>query len=296
MTSPAPATTKPRIRRLNAGFGAVVTDIDISRPLDAKTIAEIRAAWLDHQVLFFPGQHIGPDEQTAFAAQLGELTAGSSSLKPLDDEHDKVVAFDTSRFDERAGYSVVNHFWHADVTFAPTPPAGAVFNVVTLPPAGGSTAFASAQVGYESLSAPIQDLLDHLVASHGYGDTVGSNELHWEGDVLEGDAEHPVVVIHPETGRKGLYVNPLLTRHIKGLSATESSTLLNLLYEQTTRLENVIQYHWQEGDVALWDNRAVWHRRVADNKPGEKRVIHRVQLRGTRPVGVTGAVEIEGAA
>ncbi|WP_261554921.1 TauD/TfdA dioxygenase family protein [Frankia tisae] len=279
--------TRLSIRPLNANFGAEITGVDLSRELDAATAAGLREAWLDYQVLFFPGQHLDPSQQERFAAVIGELTAGSAVLNPID-AGSRVVAFDSRTFTNDSGYNLVNDVWHADVTFTPTPPAGAVFNVVTLPSAGGSTAFASAHVGYESLSAPVQQFLEGLVAVHGYAGP--RPDGHWEGhDLAPEGVEHPVVAVHPETSRKGLFVNPQLTRSIKGLSAVESDAILKIVYDQTTRLDNVIQYHWREGDAALWDNRAVWHRRVADNHPDSARVVHRVQLRGTRPVGVHGA-------
>ena len=108
----------------------------------------------------------------------------------------------------------------------------------------------------------------------------------WQDESVDGRAiEHPVVAVHPETGRKGLYVNPQFTRSIKGLHPLESRTLLDLLFDTAIRPENVIIYRWRQGDVGFWDNRAIWHRRVADFDLTENRVVHRVQLRGTRPVG-----------
>ncbi|WP_261554675.1 TauD/TfdA dioxygenase family protein [Frankia tisae] len=283
--------TQIEIRPLIAHFGAEITGVDISRPLEADEVAAIRRAWLGYQVVFFPGQHIGPDEQTAFAERFGELTAPSAILSPLDDKHRKVVEFDSRRHPEDFGKGNRHHGWHADITFQATPPAGSVFNVVKLPSIGGTTAFASAQAAYDSLSRPIQNLLDGLVAVHDVGAYAGrrghiSAIGSWEGQPVDGSTvEHPVVAVHPETGRKGLFVNPQMTRHIKGLSPLESSALLDLLYDHALQPENVIQYRWSEGDVAFWDNRAIWHRRVSDFDLAETRIVHRVQLRGSVPVG-----------
>ncbi len=119
---------------------------------------------------------------------------------------------------------------------------------------------------------------------HGIGNE--PREVHWEGQTVNAaEVEHPVVAVHPETGRKDLFVNPLLTRHIKGLEPVESAALLALLYDRGARLENVIQYRWRRGDLVLWDNRAVRHRRVEDNDPAAPRIVHRVQLRDSAPVG-----------
>ncbi|MCW2885797.1 MAG: Taurine dioxygenase [Streptosporangiaceae bacterium] len=301
MTSTA-LRTQLEIRPLVASFGAEITGVDISQPLSPETIAAIRRAWLDYQVVFFPEQHLGPDEQTAFTARFGELTAPSAILAPLDDKHQKVVEFDSRRQPEEYAKGTRHHGWHVDITFQATPPAGSVFNVVQLPKVGGATLFASAQAAYDILSEPIKRLIDGLVAVHDVGDlaqrsaTISATGV-WEDQQVDGRSiEHPVVAVHPETGRKGLYVNPQFTRYIKGLAPLESAALLDLLYDHTLQPENVIQYRWKQGGVGFWDNRAIWHRRVADFDPDETRIVHRVQLRGTRPVGPAAGTATPGGA
>jgi taurine dioxygenase len=242
-------------------------------------------------VIFFPDQALGPDEQVAFARNFGEITAPSAILPSIDDEHREIVAFDSRQFKEEYKKTGKHHGWHVDITFQKTPPAGSVFNVVKLPPVGGGTLFASAQASYDSLSRPIQQLLDGLVAVHDFGSTarvasVVNGPGVWEDQSVNGvEVEHPVVAVHPETGRKGLFVNPGFTRYVKGLSAHESDILLDFLFDHTLQSEHVIQYRWNEGGIGFWDNRAVWHRRADDFDPEEVRIVHRVQLRGTAPVG-----------
>lgn len=282
-------TTGIEIRPLTAAFGAEVTGIDLSRPLPDEVIEQIRQAWLHYQVLFLPGQHIGPDEQVAFAQRFGELTAPSAVLPSLEG-HEEIVAFD-NRDEPQRQKKGRHHGWHVDITFQKTPPAGSVFNVVKLPPIGGGTVFASAQASYDSLSEPVRQFIDGLSALHDFGyidgyPIRGGRRTEWEDQKVDGQqVEHPVVAIHPETGRKGLYVNPGFTRSINGLSSHESDVLLELLFDHTLQPEHVISYRWAEGDVGFWDNRAVWHRRADDFDPAETRIVHRVQLRGTAPVG-----------
>ena len=164
--------------------------------------------------------------------------------------------------------------------------------MVTLPPVGGGTLFESAQASYDSLSEPIRALVDGLVATHDFGyisgyPVPGGRRTDWEDQRVDGsDVEHPVVAVHPETGRRGLFVNPGFTKSIKGLSSHESDVLLDFLYDHTLQPEHMITYRWSEGDVGFWDNRALWHRRADDFDPSETRIVHRVQLKGTRPVGV----------
>jgi alpha-ketoglutarate-dependent taurine dioxygenase len=281
------------VRPLTASIGAEVRGVDLSQPLGTETVNRIRDVWHRHHVVFFPDQHIGPDEQVAFARYFGEVTQPSAYLPPIDDDHKEVVAFDSRTFRDEHRPIGRHRGWHADVTFQRTPPLGAVFRVVTLPSVGGTTLFASTVASYATLSEPIQRLLDGLVAVHRV--ERGSNyeapqegPEEWEGEPVDGSgAEHPVVAVHPETGRKALFVNPQLTDHIKGVSAEESAALLDLVYDHTLRPENVIRYHWSEGAVGMWDNRAVWHRRADDFDPGETRIVHRVQLKGGVPVGPT---------
>ena len=161
-----------------------------------------------------------------------------------------------------------------------------------VPDAGGDTVFASATVAYERLSPAFQALIDPLVAIHetsGYEGrrvATGGPET-WEGAAndLAAPIEHPVVAVHPETGKKGLFVNPSFTTRIKGLSKLESDAILGVLYEHTTRPEHVVRYRWRAGDLGFWDNRAVWHRRVDDFRLDDDRIVQRVQLKGTTPVG-----------
>ncbi|MBL7491041.1 TauD/TfdA family dioxygenase [Frankia sp. AgB1.9] len=279
------------IRPLNAAFGAEITGVDLSGPLDAETVAALRQAWLDHQVVFFPEQHLTIDQQVAFARRFGELTAPSAILAPVDEDHREVVAFDSREFREEYVKVGRHHGWHVDITFQATPPAGSVFNIVKLPPVGGATLFASAQAAYDTLSPSIRALLDGLVAIHSFGRPsragggISATGV-WEDERVDGGfVEHPVVAVHPETGRKGLFVNPGFTRAIKGLSPRENAALLELLYDHTLDIDNIIQYRWKNGGVGFWDNRAIWHRRADDFDPDAVRIVHRVQLRGSAPTG-----------
>ena len=284
------------IRPITTTIGAEITGVDISQPLAPEVILEIREAWLKHQVVFFPRQSIGPDDQIRFASYFGEITMPSAVLPPIDDEHTEIVAFDSNNGKQDYGHLGKFASWHVDTTFQQNPPAGAVFKVVKLPSVGGATLFASAQAAYDSLSEVMKGWLDPLVAVHQFrfdaslapqgGGPIGSME--WEGErVTNGEREHPVVAVHPDTGRKGLFVNPGFTTYIKGLQADESRVLLDFLYEHTLRPENVLRYHWSEGSVGFWDNRSVWHRGANDFDKSEHRLVHKVQLRGAAPVGPT---------
>jgi alpha-ketoglutarate-dependent taurine dioxygenase len=281
------------VRPLTRTIGAEIRGVDLRQTLDHETVAQIRQALFAHHVVFLPDQYLDPDQHVAFARQLGEITLPAARLAPLDEDHKDVVAFDSRNFVEEYRRPGRHRGWHADVTFQASPPLGAVFNVVTLPSVGGSTFFASTQEGYDTLSPLLQEFLGGLSAVHQYGSVVdrarpeaGEAPLLWEGEPIRNDeVVHPVVAVHPVTGRKSLFVNPQLTARIVGLSEEESDTLLDFLYDHTLKPENILRYHWTEGTIGIWDNRAVWHRRADDFDPSETRIVHRVQLRGPAPVG-----------
>ncbi|OZM80210.1 TauD/TfdA family dioxygenase [Pseudonocardia sp. MH-G8] len=281
------ATPTLDLDRLGPGFGAAVHGVDLATASDA-VIAEVRAALTAHKVLFFPGQDLDPDSQVALGNRLGGLTASHPVVPGIDEAHAEIYALDSAD----NGFADV---WHTDVTFVRRPPLGSVLRAVTLPPSGGDTNWADLELAYASLSAPVRDLADRLTAVHdgtrefGYylAQRRGGEGSLWDGERYRSlePVEHPVVRVHPETGRRSLFVNPGFTSHITGVSDAESRYLLDLFYAHLTKPEHVVRHRWQVGDVAMWDNRATAH--YANRDYGDaRRVMHRVTLRGDEPVGV----------
>jgi taurine dioxygenase len=231
-------------------------------------------------------QDLDDAAQIEFGRRLGEVTVGH----PVHDSGD--VAPEVYSLDSQDnGFADV---WHTDVTFVRRPPAISVLRAVVLPPHGGDTNWADSQLAYESLSPGLRDYVDTLTAVHD-----GSREFGyylaqrrqgrgnvWEGEVFTAlePVEHPVVRVHPESGRKGLFVNPGFTSHIVGVSEHESRGILDILYAHLTKPEHVVRHRWRPGDVALWDNRSTAH--YANRDYGDRhRVMHRITLRGDIPVG-----------
>ena len=296
MTSTLPHTDVALdVTRLSAHIGAELRGVDLRALSDAEVDA-IRAAWLEHKVVFFPDQHLEPAEHLAFAKRLGEPTEGHPVIPGLDD-HPEVFEIDYTKAAElTALYGDVAErsaglSWHTDVTFVKRPPAGSILRAVTVPDAGGDTLFSNQQAAYEGLSPSLQDYLSTLTAVHDGRHQFGKvlelvGEGTWEGKkftALE-PVEHPVVITHPQTGARVLFVNPGFTSHIKELSRSESDALLGFLYAHSVRPEYVVRYHWQAGTVGFWDNFATQHSVVGDygDRP---RVIQRVTLAGTEPRG-----------
>ncbi|WP_433604575.1 TauD/TfdA dioxygenase family protein [Dactylosporangium sp. CA-139114] len=272
---------------LGPAFGAEVFGVDLHRATD-ESIADIRAALVEHKVLFFRDQQLDDDGQVRLGRRLGELTASHPVVGGVDEAHPEIYALDSAD----GGFADV---WHTDVTFMRRPPLGSILRAVTLPPTGGDTSWADSQLAYESLAAPVRRLADELTAVHdgnrefGYylAQRRGGRGSEWDGEVVTrlDPVEHPVVRVHPETGRRGLFVNPGFTSHIVGVSEAESRGILDLLYAHLTKPEHIVRHRWRVGDVAMWDNRSTAHYANRDYGTAH-RVMHRITLRGDIPSGV----------
>lgn len=312
-TSPAGATTTSTgdghasavpddldVRLLSGAIGAEIRGVDVRR-VDDDTIGAIRTLWLRHKVVFFPQQHLSPDEHRAFAARFGELTPAHPVIPGIDG-FPEVFEIDYSKARELyASYGELTRRrsqavgWHTDVTFVERPPTGSILNAVVIPPSGGDTLWSNQVAAYEALSTTLQRFVDGLTAVHDgraqFGallDKRGQSDEgvgDWDGEVYDQlrPVEHPVVRIHPETGERALFVNPGFTSHIVGLEPDESRVLLEFLYAHSVRPELTVRYHWTQGDLGFWDNRATQHAVVGDFGD-QHRVIQRVTLRGDRPV------------
>ena len=273
----------PGIHRLGAlgveiaGHGPLVS-------LDDQEIVEIRALWLAHQVAFFRDARLSPGEFLAFAKRFGEpveypFLMGLDSF-PLVTEVRK-RAHETINF---------GGIWHSDTSYLLEPPMATMLIARTLPPYGGDTLFANCELAYQILSAGMKRMLEGLVGvnSSARADTTRTREDRMRENAkdqiaAEYVAEHPVVRTHPETGRKSLYVSPAHTVRFKDMTEEESTPLLSFLFQHMVRPEFTCRFAWNEGALALWDNRSTLHNPVNDYQ-GHERIMHRVTLRGDRPV------------
>lgn len=298
ITEPRP-TTGLDVRRLSANIGAELRGVDLQADLSDEQVAAIRQALLDHKVIFFPEQHLSPEQHLAFANRFGEATEGHPVLPGLQG-HPEVFQIDYQDFGARQVYGDVAESyeaqgvsWHTDVTFVERPPLGSLLNAVVIPEAGGDTAFSNQEAAYEALSQPLQAFLGGLTAVHDGSSTFAPALAYleregkagsWEGEAIRAlePVEHPVVRTHPETGRKALFVNPGFTARIKELKPAESQALLAFLYAHSVRPEFTVRYHWTQGTLGFWDNRVTQHSVVGDIGDNA-RVIQRVTLRGDAP-------------
>ena len=274
------------VRPLSPTIGAEIHGIDCAADLDDETVAAIREVWLDRLVVFFPDQHLDDESQIAFAGRFGELTE-SHPVEPQVVERKEVHSIESGK--DRTD------FWHTDITFMNRPAMASLLRSIEVPVAGGDTMWSDTRTAYETLAEPLQRLCDELEAYHYspyYAQMVAEGHGNvWEGKKLEQlrPALHPVVRVHPETGRKNLFVNPNFTFRMKDMPESQGNGFLRVLYDHMTSPRFIVRYHWQPNTLAFWDNRATMHFGIFDYE-GQRRVMHRVTLRGDRPVGPLSSV------
>lgn len=276
-------TVELGIHRVAGALGAEISGVDLSAPLPDETVAAIRRAFVEHQVIFFRDQRLTPAEQVAFGRRFGPLNihpyvAGMA-------EHPEVMEIIKEPED------AVNFGggWHSDMSFLASPSIGSILYAVELPDYGGDTLFASQAAAYEALSPGLKATLETLNAVHSagreYSPTGHSAQSRKSMSIAEaegaaGEFVHPVVKTHPETGRKALYVNPAFTMRIDGWSRRESKALLDFLFEHSRHEAFTCRFAWRPGSVAFWDNRSVWHFALNDY-PGQRRHMRRVTVDAT---------------
>jgi taurine dioxygenase len=265
-------------------LGAEITGVDLSHTLDAETVSEIRRAWLDHLVVFFREQTLDSDQFLSFARCIGEPIE-YPFVRGFDD-HPEIIAV------TKLPHETVNFggIWHSDTTYLEQPPLGTMLLAREIPPAGGDTLFANQYAAYEALSPALQAMLDPLrgVSSSALADVSKTREDRRRDS---GDAEadrsfeavHPVVRTHPETGRKGLFINVAHTARFEGMTDEESRPLLQFLFQHQVKPEFTCRFRWEVGAMALWDNRCAQHNPVNDYH-GFRRVMHRITLQGDIPI------------
>jgi taurine dioxygenase len=271
------------LRPLGPTIGAEVGGVDLGADLGDAQLAELRRALLEWKVLFFRDQHITREQHRAFAARWGELEQHPfyKFVHPGEPDADVV------RLAKGAESAGVENEWHADITWHTEPSFGAVLRAVEVPELGGDTLWADAGAAYDGLPADVRARIDGLTAIHDWRTTFGLAMSEADREALSPafpPVEHPVVRVHPETGRRTLFVNPVFTQNIVGLSEADSEALLAVLHRQMTRPEYQVRFAWSPGAVAFWDNRATQHYASSDYWP-QRRVMDRISIVGDRPVG-----------
>ena len=277
-------------------LGAEISGVDLSQPLDAETVAEIRRAFNDFLVVYFHGQDISPAQQCDVARLFGPLTR-HPFIRTLPD-HPEVAPLIRDA-DDRSGALNFGGLWHMDVTFMECPPLGSMLYAVDPPPFGGDTMFSNMYLAYDALSPGMKALADRLIVIHSaavsYDPHRGADDPKTSkvaqkgmafdiGEDVTAEVEHPLVRIHPETGKRLLFVNAGYQVRFKDMTEAESKPLFDFFNAHASRPEFTCRFRYAKGTLGFWDNRCTQHFALDDYR-GYRREMHRVQIGGDRPYG-----------
>ena len=269
-----------KLTPLSEHIGVEITDVQMAH-LAGDDLESLKQAVFENGVAVLRDQELSPEQHIAFAKRWGGVDVNPFFPTNSDwPEIAEVRKAETQRDNIGGG-------WHTDHSYDQIPAMGSILVARTLPPSGGDTLLSSMGAAYDSLSDGLKATLgtlravhssDHIFRSGGaYSKTDMADEL--TGQELSTRAVHPVIIRHPVTGRKTLYVNPGFTLHFEGWTREESLPLLQYLYKVGQREEFQCRVQWQPGSVAIWDNRATWHFALNDYH-GHARILHRITLTG----------------
>ncbi len=268
-----------------AGVGAEIRGLDL-RTLTQPIFAQIHLAWIDNQVLLFRGQHLSDGELIAFSRHFGDLDVApnqETGQRFVEGYPELYVVSNVVENGRPIGsLGSGEAVWHTDMSYQALPPKASVLYALEVPPTGGDTSFVNMYSAYEGLSDEFKARIEKLRVKH--DGTYNSGGYARQGVTPTDDpiaapgALHPLVCTHPESGRRALYLGRRRNAYIEGLTLAESETLLDEIWRFATQSEFTWQHRWQVGDLVLWDNRCVMHRRDAFDA-ADRRVMHRTQIK-----------------
>ena len=270
-----------KITAFSEGCGAVVTDLPLAN-LTNDALVELRGVFAEYGLLFFRNQDLTPDQHLEFAERFGRIVI-NKFFKPTT-EFPQIAEVRK----EKTQQTNIGGGWHTDHSYDAIPAMGSILVARTLPKTGGDTQFANLAAAYDALPEDLKNRIENLRAVHSNTHLYGENGLYRLTDLSEqlggmdrvGDATHPVVIIHPESGRKVLYVNPGHTIQFEGWDFTTSRALLDELYKHVVQPQFTCSFNWLPGSVTFWDNRCTWHQANNDYQ-GQARLMHRITLAGS---------------
>jgi taurine dioxygenase len=276
------------LRRLGAALGVEARGIDLREPLDEGTFAELRRAWLANGVLVIRDQRLTPEAHIAFTRRWGGLEAHVLEGFALPGHPEIFVVSNVKEGGKPRGAIYAGQYWHTDLSYTRVPSKGSLLYATAIPAIGGDTMFANMYRAFETLSPTLQGILEGLKAVHDYSlayerffsKVPDRPPLTPEQKAKVPPVEHRAVIVHPETGRKVLFVNPGFTRRFVGMTEDESRPLLDFLGAHATRPEFVYRHVWRQGDLVFWDNRCTMHNAVMDYDMTEARHMLRTTLAG----------------
>jgi taurine dioxygenase len=285
----ADAKTTVEVAPQPSGFGAEIRGLDLSRPLPREVLDQVKAAWARHAVVSFPDQPLGLEELEAFTLQVGAF-GHDPFIKPMAG-HPNVLELRREPDEKATNFGAG---WHSDWSFQREPPAATILHSEVVPPVGGDTLFCDCARAYEALSPVMQAMLAPLKAVHSAGRAYGTKgvfaretEARTMQIIVSEEADqqltHPLVRTHPVTGRKALFVSPVYTVGIEGMTPKESAAILGFLFGHMVQDEFIYRHRWRPNMLLMWDNRCTMHL-AEGGYDGHLRVMHRTTVAGDRPV------------
>src|SRR6266481_7412909 len=288
------------VRPTGAALGADVEGIDLSAKLSPDSVDAIKEAWGDHLVLRFRGQRLEDDQLMRFSAHFGELdlapviaaarvkTADGTEVEAVE-EGTRYVSVISNIIENGKAIGALGAYesiWHTDMSYNPEPPCASALYALEVPPSGGDTGFANMYLAYETLPEELRRRVEGRLCRHDASRNSAGELRRGFPEVSDPrhapGADHPIIRTHPVTGRKAIFLGRRHNAYIKGLQLEESEQLLDALWEHATRSELTWYQQWRVGDLVLWDNRCVMHRRD-EFDPNSRRLMHRSQIKGDRP-------------
>ena len=274
-----------RVERAAAYFAVEVSGINFTQPIGAETFGEIEKALCEHEILIFRDAEMATEDQIRFGKMFGDLSV--HPFTPNSDETPELIVFDNNEDNPPFGTDI----WHSDETFRECPPSATCLRAIEVPKVGGDTVFASMTAAYEGLSDRMKNFIDGLEAVHDFkpfkqlfSNDVDSRKNLQQYELLYPPIYHPVVRIHPVTGKKSLFVNPQFTVQVMGMGEFESRSLLTDLFDLVKVPEYQYRHQWYDNTMVIWDNRSLQHYAVHDYWP-QRRSMERVTIVGDRPQG-----------
>ncbi len=290
------------VKPTGAALGADIEGVDLAQPLPPASVGMIKQAWSDHLVLRFRGQHLDDDQLMRFSALFGELdlapviaaarvkVPGEERYVDTAEEGQRYVSIISNIIENGVAIGALGAYeaiWHTDMSYNPEPPIGSALYSLEVPPAGGDTGFANMNLAYDTLPDGLRQRVEGGLCRHDSSRNSAGELRRGMSEVTDPrqapGADHPIIRTHPVTRRKALFLGRRRNAYIQGLDLADSEVLLDALWAHATRPGLTWYQQWRVGDLILWDNRCVMHRRDAFD-PGTRRVMHRTQVKGDRPV------------
>jgi len=294
------------VHRIGKHCGAEISGVDLSRPTDDNTFAQISKAFFGNEVVVFRNQKITPEQHIAFTRRFGVLEQHVRKEHRLDGYPEILIVSNVRNTEGKAiGVEDAGRFWHSDLSYKQVPSLLSALYAIEVPVKDGvvlgNTSFASTTAAYDALSEDLKKRLLKLKNVHSYVYYRGKNIQAQKEEQARGarvvqehvltdehlkqvpDADAPIVRTHPVTGRKGLFINEAHTSHIVGLPKAESDALLKQICAHVIKPEFQYEHHWQAGDLLMWDNCAVQHKATFDYDLPLRRLMYRTTVRGSAP-------------